>query len=62
MLFTKKGWQLWGADDHVKIVFIGELTVDNGEQGESASQVCLFVSLMRLLWDPENFVAKVTEI
>ena len=34
--------QLWGADDHVKIVFIGEPTINNGEQGESASKVCLF--------------------
>ena len=34
--------QLWGADDLVKIVFIGEPTINNGEQGESASKVCLF--------------------
>ena len=34
--------QLWGADDLVKIVFIGEPTIDNNEQGESASKVCLF--------------------
>ena len=33
--------QQGGANDHVKIVFNGELTIDNGEQGETASQVSL---------------------
>ena len=42
-----RGNQLGGADDHVKILFIGELTIGNGEQGESASQVCLFVPLIK---------------
>ena len=37
---------LWGGYDHVKIVFIRELTIDNEKQGESASQVCPFVSLI----------------
>ena len=46
------------------IVIIGDSTIDNGEQGESASQVCLFVPLIKYLWDLESFVAKfqVTEI
>ena len=38
--------QLWGGYDHVKIVFIRDLTIDNEKQGESASQVCPFVSLI----------------
>ena len=42
-----RGNQLEGADDHVKILFIGELTIGNGEQGESASQVFLFVPLIK---------------
>ena len=42
-----RGNQLEGADDHVKILFIGELTIGNGEQGESTSQVCLFVPLIK---------------
>ena len=31
----------------VTIVIIGDSTIHNGEQGESASQVCLFVPLIK---------------
>ena len=57
---VKQAWgnQLGGADDHVKTVFIGEPTIGNGEQGASASQLCLFAPLIKRLWDLQNFVAK----
>ena len=37
-----RGNQLEGADDHDKILFIGELTIGNGEQGEIFHRYAFF--------------------